>query len=505
MMEQVKQRGKHRIQAENEIIRRRERETQYSELWNGTVKYFDHWNKACSKFEEWTSPRYYNENNKMLSEIQSKRQKEEQLEKRREKLRKLFEEERTSFEIEMMVHKSRHLVDRPRRDNLKVTTEALKDVNDNIKAHEEEKRRREAELQLYHQWRRNNPLVRQYEAKYRCKDLKLSWLDQQIEKQMQKEKEEEENKLILKQHEEKIKFEKEVEELQKKELLEKREQLKHDLEQQMSELQQKQRFCDDLKYKESVEIKQQQLLAELEEKCKVEDQQRRNKECALVNIRQHKRKLLQKTQDIQENLERDRQLVSRLIELDLEQVIEDETKRRETQESIREFLDILKQQQKLEIARKKRMDFLFDSEAKAMYEMQEELWKKEEMNRKLLVTEVIESLKKQIASNLERYKENQRYILQEREEMTKKIEEYHDDLKRLKEDEEKRKQQAKSVREEEIRVKRAREKQSEHVKMKELDQELELIRREEERLQKEILRIQQRQGPIRPPRSRLYL
>ncbi|XP_057671976.1 trichoplein keratin filament-binding protein-like [Diorhabda carinulata] len=504
-MENLKQRGKHRIRAENEIIRRREQETRYNELWNGTVKYFDHWNKACTKFEEWTSPRYYSENNKLLSDIKNKKDKEEQLAKRREKLRQLFEDERQSYEIEIMVHKNRYMVDKPRRDNLEVSTNVLKEINDNIKTEEETKRRREAELKLYEQWKRNNPIVRQYEAKYKCRDLKLSWLDQQIEKQMAIEKEEEENRRILKEQEEKLKQEREKEEYDKKQLDIKREQLKRDLEKQILELREKQTISDDLKSKEDAELKQQTLLAELEEKYRVEENRRREQECVLFNIRQHKRKLQQRIKDIQEDLEQDRHLVSRLRDLELNDIIQDEKKRKEIQEGIKEFLDILYQQQKLEVLRKKRMEFLFDSEAKAMYDMQEELWKQEEVNRKKLIKEVIDSVKKQIQDNLERNKKNQIDILKEREEITEKIEQYHQELDKLKEEEQKKKHKARLDRQDEIKMKAAKGKSLDVLRMKELDKELELIRKEEERLQKEILRIQQRQGPIRPPRSRLFL
>jgi hypothetical protein len=56
-----------------------------------------------------------------------------------------------------------------------------------LKLEEDERRRHEAELKLYHQWRSGNPVLKHYERMQKSRDLKLSWLDQQIENRMQKE------------------------------------------------------------------------------------------------------------------------------------------------------------------------------------------------------------------------------------------------------------------------------------------------------------------------------
>lgn len=503
-MEKSKNRGKHRIKAEEEIIRRREKETRYNELWNGTAKYYDQWNRRTAKFDEWTSPRYYNENNKMLFDIKTKRDKEELLEKRREKLRKLFDEEKRALEIELMVQKNRYPLRNSTEENHDIPTNILKEFNDQIKLEEQTIRRREAESKLFDQWRRNNPLIRQCEAKYHCKDLKLSWLDQQIEKRMQKEKEEEENKRILKENEWKLQMEYEREELLKKKVEENKQQLKQALDGQISEFKEIQKTCDELREKETIEMKQNIYLADLEDKLKAEEQRRRDKECVLFNIRQHNRKLKQKSKDIQDNLEQDKLLMLKFKELQLQDIIEEEAKRNEIKQGVEEFLDIIRQQQALEIQRQKRLEFLFDSEAKAMYDMQVAQWKQEELSREKLINEVLKTLKQQIKEKLESNIEQQKENLREREEMTQKIEEYHEELNRLKEEEEKRKRKIKHGRVEDMQVKIVKKKQQESLRMRELDEELERIRKEEERLQQEILNLQQRQGPYKPSRNRLF-
>lgn len=61
-----KERGRHRTKVENDIISRRERDFRHQQMWTGAVDYYKHWGKINTKFEEWTSPRYYEDNNKML-------------------------------------------------------------------------------------------------------------------------------------------------------------------------------------------------------------------------------------------------------------------------------------------------------------------------------------------------------------------------------------------------------------------------------------------------------
>ncbi|XP_023016713.2 trichoplein keratin filament-binding protein [Leptinotarsa decemlineata] len=501
-MEKPKGRGKHRIHVENDIIRRREREFNYEKMWSGTAKYFEHWDKANSKFDSWTSPRYYEDNNKLMSEIKTKRDKEEFLVKRKEKLRKLLEEEQKTYDIELMVHKNRNLIDKPstsKMDDIPLTV--LKEVNVGLKVQEENRRRREAELKLYHQWRKNNPLVRQYEIKYGCRDLKLSWLDQQIEKRMQKEKEEEETRRILKENEEKLKIEKEKEEQFTKYAEEKRQQLRRCLEQQMEELRKRQQVSENLRKKEAEETKNRMLIAEIEEKRILEERLRREKECALFNIKQHKLKLKQKAHDIQENLEQEKSLIARLKEIELETIVTEEQKRKEIKEGLSEFLSIVKEQQALERQRQKYLDFLFDSEAKAVYEQQTQIWRQEELARKNLVKQVMETIQQQIEENIRKNKEEQTQLLAEREEMARKIEEYDRELEELNKEEKQRQIETQKVREDDIKVRNARKKQQDNLKMKEIEMELEKIQKQEKKLQQEIMEMQKKQGPITRPRS----
>ncbi|KAJ8916673.1 hypothetical protein NQ315_000318 [Exocentrus adspersus] len=442
-MERPKERGRHRLRVENEMIRRREKESAREETWGGAERYYRHWEKANAKFDEWTSPRYYQDNNKLLAEIRRKRDKEELLEKRKEKLRRLLEEEQRSYEIELMVYKNKSLVSQRSDD---VPLEVLREVNDAAKAVEEERRRREAETKLYHQWRKNNPIIRQYESKYRCKDIKLTWLDQQIEKRMQKEREEEEAKRILKERDERLKKEKEKEELYKKRTRRQKGEAKNRL-----------GAADTTTETETGTQRRTKLqLDEIEEKQREEERRRRERECALYNLKQHKLKLKRKAADIQESLLQEQDTITKLKALQLEDLLQDE----------------------------------------AVYDKQKEVWKREELSRQQLLKDVLDTIRDQVEQNLEKNREKQKQLLLEREEMAKRIDDYNKELEKLREEEMNRKVVTKKMLDDDIKVKNARKKQQENMKLREIDEELERIRREEERLQKEILRIQQRQGPF---------
>lgn len=490
-------RGKRRLNAESEMIRRREKEFQHDQMWGGASKYYDHFNQVNTKFEDWTSPRYYTESMKQYEELKSRREKEKHLDKRREALQKLYEEEARSFEIEMMVQKNKPPSPiRSKADDIPL--ELLQNVHDSFKQAEENKRKQEAESKLYQQWRMNNPVVRSYERAYNNRNVKLSWLDQQIEKRMRQEKEEEEAKRILKEREENIQKQKQLEEQHKRETEEKNRMYKEMLDIQVEELKKKQACAEELKRLEQKETKRKLCLAEIAAQQQQEERRRMEREVALFNVRQHKLKLKQKAKDIQENLAMEKDMIQRLQQLEYEKLIEDERKRCEVRESFEKYMKLVKVQQELERDRERTLDFIFDSEAKGMFDRQSEIWRNEEEARQGLLKEVLATLKEQVEANIRRNREYQAELLKEREENTMRIEMYNEELERLKEEDEKKKANRRQELDESVKVKQARKVAQDGIKLKELDDELDRIRKEEERLKREIMNIQKRQGNVRP-------
>ncbi|CAH0549453.1 unnamed protein product [Brassicogethes aeneus] len=86
-----------------------------------------------------------------------------------------------------------------------------RDTNDTLRDTKEIKRKQVAEAKLYQQWRMNIPIVSNSERAYSNRNMKLSCLDQQIEKRMKRERDEEEAKKILKEREETLKKQRELE------------------------------------------------------------------------------------------------------------------------------------------------------------------------------------------------------------------------------------------------------------------------------------------------------
>ncbi|CAH0549452.1 unnamed protein product [Brassicogethes aeneus] len=268
------------------------------------------------------------------------------------------------------------------------------------------------------------------------------------------------------------------------------------LDEQVVQLKQKQLGAEMLKQIEREESKKKMSVVEMEEKHMQEERRRLEREGALYNIRQHKQKLKQKAVDIQENLAMENELILKLKNLDMERMMQDAKKRQQVKETFEKYANLVKMQQELEKDRQMQLDFVFDSEAKEIFERQTELWKNEEKCRQKLLKEVLATIKKQIEDNLEKNRERQRELQREKKENEVNIQEYNKELEKLDREKENKKLNRRVGLDEDVKVKNARKFQQENIKLKELDDELERIRKEEERLKKEILNIQKKHAML---------
>ncbi|KAB0791529.1 hypothetical protein PPYR_03329 [Photinus pyralis] len=482
---------------EARIVRRREREHDHQVKWNNQVRYYKSWEKYNNKFDEWTSPRYYQAANDKMADIKKSRERKENLEKRREKLKKLHEEEERSYQVELMVKN---------RDTLRrseVPSELLKSVHSAVAFANEEKRRHEAELALYHQWRNNNPSVRLHERKRGLNEMKLSWLDQQIQKRLDKERQEEECRRLLAERQKWLDQENEKEELLQRKVAEKNRKLREELEKQMENLQLKQQESERLQREEEEDALKLSAVELLEQRRVEHDARKRERAVALENLKLHKLKLKQNADDVRENLRREQEFVKSLIDSETAERIENERKRDEVKRTMEEFLKYARDQQDLERKRLQHFDFVFDSEAKHIYEKQKEIWLEEDKARSALLRDVLETVRGQIDEKLRKNKEEQRRVLEERQSALKLVEEYDGDARRTNEEEELRRRQWKKEVELQVNERKTREAEAKKRERSETELELEKARKEEERLKQEIIQLQRRQGPIRHSRSRI--
>ncbi|KAI4454482.1 trichoplein keratin filament-binding protein family member [Holotrichia oblita] len=501
-MSKTSARQKQCLDFQDKMAKKRERDFWHQEKWGNQVKYYRKWEKVNTKYDEWTSPRYYESNNELIEKVKKDREKVERLEKRREKLKKLYSEDDASYEIEIMLKKAKSEAVKQQQKFEEIPTELLKDVNVGLKLEEDDKRRREAELQLYHQWRNNNPILCHEERRRNTKDVKLSWLDQQIEKRMKKEKEEEECKKILRERDKNIEEQKRKDQIISEEIEKKNKELQEYLLKQMEEINLRQKVSEDLQDEEKAEIEKQMKIAEFQEKLRSEEIRRQNKECALYNLKQHKIKLKRMAREIEENIENETDLIRDLVKSQAAERIKDEHKKGEVKRALDEFLEYSKEQKFLEKRRQEYLDFVFDSEAKITYEKQKETWDREEKARQALIKDVLDTINQQIQENIRANKDKQKELLLEREKMLEDVEKYEKEIEENKKLELERKQIIKKELAEQITDKKTREKKLKEMEKRKIDIELENIRKEEDRLKKEIIKIQNSHAPLRYARKK---
>ncbi|CAH0549481.1 unnamed protein product [Brassicogethes aeneus] len=249
------------------------------------------------------------------------------------------------------------------------------------------------------------------------------------------------------------------------------------IKEQMEELKQKEKEVETLQQILDDQYKKKKSVEEILDWHLQEESRRLARECALYNIREHKQKLKQKAIDIQENLAMENEILLKLENLELDRVIHDAMNRQQVKESFEKYANLVKMQQELEKDREKELDFVFDSEAKIIFERQSEVWKSEEKDRQNLLKEVLATVKQQIEDNLEKNRERQRELEREKEEHEKNIQAYNEELEKLSRDKENNPN---------------RQFQQENIKLKDLDDELEGIEIEEEWLKKEVLSTQKK-------------
>ncbi|KAF5290066.1 hypothetical protein FQA39_LY14847 [Lamprigera yunnana] len=475
-----------RINAENRMVKQREKEHDHQIKWNDRVDYYKRWEMRNNRFDEWTSSQYYETNNKKIDDIKKRFAYKENLERRREKLRKLFEEENRSHQIELMVRNRHAYSNRKSEPPLAV----LKEINDGLKLEEQDRRKHQSETALYNHWRNNNPVLQQHYRNRNLKDLKLSWLDQQIEKRIEKERAEEECRKIIEEKNKWLVEEKEKEQQLQREIADKNEKLHSDLVKQMEELEVKEKESTRLQKEQEYEVAKMAQIELLEQERLQIDKKRKQRELALENLKFHKLKLKQNAANVRDALEGEKEFIEKLLESEMVERIENEQKKSEVKIAMKEFLKYACEQQDLEKKRQSHFDFMFESEGKSIYEKQKEVWEKEQRGRDELLKEVVRVVKQQINENVQKTKDRQRCVLEERQNAIRLLEDYDTRIRQDELEEERRKRQWKKEVELQLKEKKVREAEQKSRFNKSADDELEKVRKEEERLRKEIIELQ---------------
>ncbi|XP_044737713.1 trichoplein keratin filament-binding protein [Chrysoperla carnea] len=489
---------------EARMIRKRDQEADRLQTWNSQCKYYDQYTRSNEKFQSWTSPEMNAKCLKKYEEMEEQKKKSREMEEERNKRDLLLFEQKQREEIEAQ-EEARKRKERFYR-NKEIPLDVLRDINQDLKAKQEAARRIEAEKKLYQHWRINNPFVRETEMNQRQSNLKVAWLDAQIEKQMAKEKEEEEMKRYLKEREKQIKEEEEAEKRYEETLAEKKKDIYEVIHKQMEELKKKEEMTELLREEEAAEIRKKNIYDEIERQREEMQMKRSRLEHDLYNLNQYRLKLRRRAKIIADDVAEEKKLLEDVLKLQENDSKAEYSKKLELKQSLQTAIERLKEQQNLELKRQEFMGMVFDSEAKAIWQKQENVWKQEQKQRDDLFRDVLDTIKRQIDENVQNKIKQQKQLVEEKENMLRQIEEANNELQREREEIERKKSERKKELDACIQNKVLHEKHAELKEQIERERQIEKYKQEEERLRKEIARIQLETSPVKPvhfPRRRI--
>ncbi|NXU06634.1 TCHP protein, partial [Buphagus erythrorhynchus] len=183
-------------------------------------------------------------------------------------------------------------------------------------------------------------------------------------------------------------------------------------------------------------LKQQWELENLEEERKQMEEHWRKKELGRFLKHQCDVQLRRRAQQIQEELETDRQILSALLEK------EDEDQRGQIARRERAVADVawmkrvIEEQLQLEKEREAELETIFREEVKKIWEKREEEWEREKVARDRLMSEVLAGRQRQIQEKMELNRRAQEESIKYREQLIRELEEAKEGTRWEKEKEE---------------------------------------------------------------------
>ncbi|XP_034990269.2 trichoplein keratin filament-binding protein isoform X2 [Zootoca vivipara] len=410
---------------EQQIVHHREQEARFRNLWELNSRYFQQSGVYSSKQAQWSSRHSYQQSMTAYHREKLKEEKCLSLEQRRRRLQKLLFEEREMLAAELQelrLNKDADLSEKRRR-------------NDELKSAREERRKQIAEDCLYECWKNNSAKLREVESKLHKEHVVEAWGDQLSQKQQREATEREEKIRAENKYEaarrEALERMKEEEERRKQEERKQAEFLR----QQMKELQLREVEATKLKKEEENLLRQHWELEALEAKRKCQEQERKKTELGRFLRHQYQAQLKRQAQRIQEELEKDRQILLALIEQeDKDQRLK--STRREQAVAVAAWMKgVIEEQLQLEKAREAELETVFREEAKQVWEKREQEWEKERKAQDRLMAEVLAERERQIRERMERNRQAQQESVKSREQLIQELEEAKQLTQREKEEE----------------------------------------------------------------------
>lgn len=471
--------------------RRRNEEAFKREQWQDVTQYFKTWERVGNKYSSWTCNSYYDQVENLNKNLRQESEHQKRLCERREKLTNLLLQEKIQHEVEMkeLSAKRSGKLTPDTSAVYDIPTESLEKVNIELYRRHQESLRRQAELKQHQAWKANHPTLMEFSRKLHNNFVQRSWIDQILEKQKEREKEEREKAAEelerLRQIRAEQEKEREEKEQKKKEVL----QLKEELKKQMELLRLEQEKCDRLKLEEEREYQLQREVDEILAQRELEQKKRRNREYGLFLTKQYHLKLKQAARLVQEDMKEDQRLLAEFQSRIIGEHCLDEQLKRESRAEIDRANAILSQLLERERARAREMDFIFQEDARRMWEKQEAKWNAEQEARNRLLQEVLTTIRAQIESKLESNLAAQRELLAEREKLLQSVEEAHASVEAKQREIEERNREWTSDVEAQMIEKEMRKKEEELKAAQERDREIQAAAEEERKLSEELERM----------------
>ncbi|KAF1607432.1 Trichoplein keratin filament-binding protein, partial [Eudyptes chrysolophus] len=206
--------------------------------------------------------------------------------------------------------------------------------------------------------------------------------------------------------------------------------------QQIEELKLQETEATKLKKEQENLLKQQWELENLEEERKQMEEHRKKKELGRFLRHQCNAQLQRRAQEIQEELEMDRQILLALLEKGDEDQRRQSTRRERAVADVAWMKHVIEEQLQLEKEREAELQTIFREEAKKMWEKREEEWEREKAARDRLMNEVLAGRQRQIREKMELNRRAQEESIKYREQLIKELEEAKELTRREKEQEE---------------------------------------------------------------------
>ncbi|KFP65935.1 Trichoplein keratin filament-binding protein, partial [Cariama cristata] len=280
-----------------------------------------------------------------------------------------------------------------------------------------------AEQLLSDHWKKNNAELREVESELHRKHVVEAWSDQLAQKTKQEATELEEKKRYKNEYEiarrealERMRQEEEKRRLEEKKQAEM-------LVQQIEELKLQETEATKLKKEQENLLRQQWELENLEEERKQMEEHRKKNELGHFLRHQYNAQLKRRAQQIQEELEIDRQILLALLEKEDEDQRCQSVRQEQAVADVAWMKHVIEEQLQLEKEREAELQTVFREEAKKLWEKMEEEWERETAARDHLMNEVLAGRQRQIQETMELNRQAQEESIKHREQLIKELEE----------------------------------------------------------------------------------